>query len=401
MRVIVIEDSRTQAEQLRLLLRKHGFDVDVALDGETGLARCRTTPTPVAVISDVVMPGIDGYEVARRIKRDPELGSIPVMLLTSLGDSSDIARAIAAGADNFITKPYRDDRLVRRLRRMIALREHGTEDAVLEIGGERFPLHATKSHLAELLVTSLDVVTERIQELEESEQRLERAKKQREELMRIVAHELRSPLSSLMMSAELATTLPETADIRHTLPETVLRAARRMDRIISDLVDLTNIDLGLLRTSPEPNDLVHVIRESLAALPAIAKSHRIECTMPDRVPVHADARRIEQVVTNYVSNAAKYSRPGSTIQIVVEASGARIRVEVRDEGVGVPAEDRPKVFERYFRTAVGQSSAEGLGLGLHICRSIVRLHGGEVGVESEVGKGSTFWFELPNPEVSA
>ena len=136
-RALIIEDSRTQARQLAALLEQEGFEVEVAPDGERGLAACAARP-PDAVLCDIVMPGINGFEVCRRLRARPETRDLPVMLMTSLADTADVVRALAAGADNFVTKPFVPATLVARLRRMLSKRRSLDEGGGVEFRGSRF-----------------------------------------------------------------------------------------------------------------------------------------------------------------------------------------------------------------------------------------------------------------------
>ena len=418
--IVVIEDSKTQAEQLRALLARAGYDVVVAHDGESGLALCRSLPrVPDAIISDILMPGIDGYEVCRRAKADPALGAVPVLLLTALGDPADILRAVAAGADNYCTKPYDPATLVQRVQHALdrARRgereeqsgprvdnavekavenpvEHGVEHGV-ELDGERFALGTSMSRLGDILVSSLRDASERYLELERNRERLAETNLQREEVMRVVAHEMRSPLQSMLLISELCREKPDDLALLRSMPDRVSRMVQRLLRLIEDLSDLSSIDLGTLRIDPIKLDLVALVRDTAERVQSTVSSHRFELDTPDVLEVNGDINRIEQVVTNLLTNAAKYSPDADRVWIHLSRQGAHARMAVRDYGIGIADEEVSRIFDRYFRTDKGKKRAEGLGLGLYICKALIEAHGGEIGVESQMGKGSTFWFHLP------
>lgn len=400
MTIVVIEDSKTQAEKLRALLAHAGHDVVVAHDGESGLALCRSLPSvPAAIVCDIVMPGIDGYEVCRRAKADPILRSVPVLLLTALGEPADVLRAVAAGADNYCFKPYDPGTLVQRVQdaldRAERTRRQELPDTEVELDGERFALGTSMSRLGNILVSSLRDASERYLELERSRKRLAKTNLEREEVMRVVAHEMRSPLQSMLLISELCREKPDDERLLRSMPDRVSRMVQRLLRLIEDLSDLSSIDLGTLRLDSTPLDLVALVRDTTERVQSTIASHRFEIQMPDVLEVRGDLNRIEQVVTNLLTNAAKYSPGGDRVEIQVSAQGGRARVSVRDYGIGIAEEELSRVFDRYFRTANGKQRAEGLGLGLYICKALVEAHGGALGVESQIGKGSTFWFELP------
>ena len=418
--IVVIEDSKTQAEKLRALLARAGYDVVVAHDGESGLALCRSLPrVPDAIISDILMPGIDGYEVCRRAKADPALGAVPVLLLTALGDPADILRAVAAGADNYCTKPYDPATLVQRVQHALdssrrAERdeqsgtkvenavEKGVENAVekgveheVELDGERFALGTSMSRVGDILVSSLRDASERYLELERNRERLAETNLQREEVMRVVAHEMRSPLQSMLLISELCREKPDDLALLRSMPDRVSRMVQRLLRLIEDLSDLSSIDLGTLRIDPIKLDLVALVRDTAERVQSTVSSHLFEIDTPDVLEVNGDINRIEQVVTNLLTNAAKYSPDADRVRIQLSRQGAHARMAVRDYGIGIADEEVSRIFDRYFRTDKGKKRAEGLGLGLYICKALIEAHGGEIGVESQMGKGSTFWFHLP------
>ncbi len=395
LRIVVIEDSRTQAERLRLLLEANGYSVDIATDGHDGLAACQTDPLPAAVISDVIMPSMDGYELARRLKADPRTADIPLMLLTTLDRPDVVYKAVAAGADNFIGKPYSSDRLLARLKRMIdGTRPTPTGIVVSEQDGP-VVIEASPSRLAALLYSALEDATERAAQLERHRAQLEQANHHRQALMRLVAHELRTPLSTLSVRAKLEAVRQGQEAEPQSLTSVVVRNVSRMVRIIDDLVDATNIDLGTLTAERETVDLTGVVERAVEEAAMMASTERVSLEAPPNLMVHGDARRLEQVVVNFLTNAIKYSPEPTPILVQVALEDARVTVSIKDHGIGLSAEDRAHVFERYFRAEPGQKYADGMGLGLHICKHIVELHGGQIGVDSELGKGSTFWFSLP------
>jgi two-component system sensor histidine kinase/response regulator len=396
MTIVVIEDSKTQAERLRAILAAAGHDVLVAHDGESGLALCRDLRTaPDAIISDILMPGIDGYEVCRRAKADRRLRDVPVLVLTALSDPADVLRAVAAGADNYCTKPYDPKVLLERLAATLARKDRPDTDTMVDFDGERFALGASASRLADVLVSSLRDASQRYHELERNRERLALNNSQREEMMRVVAHEMRSPLQSMLLVSELCQQKPDDDGLLRSMPDRVTRMVQRILRLIEDLSDLSSIDLGTLRIAPAPLDLVALVRDTVERVQSTLTSHRIELTAPEQLMVHADVNRIEQVVTNLLTNAAKYSPGADRVLLQVARADARGRVEVRDFGIGIAEDEAPRVFDRYFRTDKGKNRAEGLGLGLYICRALIEAHGGHIGVESRPGQGSTFWFTLP------
>jgi signal transduction histidine kinase len=232
----------------------------------------------------------------------------------------------------------------------------------------------------------------------------------REEFLATTVHDVRQPITRVSGFAQLAERLlaspspelPRVQDAVHQIREGV----DEMRRLLDTLVDTSGIALGALVLHPTPTDLVALVQEVVAhADPEMAKRVRLE--MPVKAPAAGqwDAGRLAQVLTNLLSNAAKYSPPESPITVAVESQADRIVLSVSDEGMGIPAEDLPRVFQRYARghNAVAED-IEGLGLGLYLCRGIVAAHGGRIWATSPgVGRGATIVVQLalhaPEPDA--
>lgn len=244
-----------------------------------------------------------------------------------------------------------------------------------------------------------DKVRERTAELEEANRRLQELDQLKSQFLSTVSHELRSPLTSIKAFAEilLDSPDPDPATRTHFL-EIIDKEADRLTRIITDLLDLARIESGAVVWKREQVDLRVIAQEAAAALTSLAseKSLQLEVaagTAPQ--PVHADRDRMHQVMTNLIANAIKFSSDGGRVQVRLEAvPGPYVRVAVEDAGPGISPEHTPRVFDRFYQ-AGGYQSAAGTGLGLAISREIVTSHGGEIWVDSEPGRGSTFYFTVP------
>ncbi len=254
------------------------------------------------------------------------------------------------------------------------------------------------------------------------ERALQRVQERMDEFVAIASHDLRSPLMAALgfnevaaqryqrLTSAIVDTRPDLAGqveaVRTTLTEAG-QSVERIGRLVDLLFDTTQVRAGKLELHCTPCDLVAVVREQVLTL-RVAHPHRTvqlevpadgPCEAPCEasVPVVADADRIGQVVTNYVTNALKYSQGDQPVAIQVARDAAWARVLVEDHGPGLLASEQERVWERFYQAEglrVQSGSSAGLGLGLHICKAIIEGHGGKVGVESEVGKGSTFWFTL-------
>jgi signal transduction histidine kinase len=216
-------------------------------------------------------------------------------------------------------------------------------------------------------------------------------------MLAMVAHDLRSPLSLIQMASQLLLSDPalDAETTRKTI-HLMQRAGGRMNRLIGDLLDARQIESGHFRVEMRPELPSAVVRDALDMLQPIAtsKEQRLDTAIePDLPAVPLDGARIQQVISNLVGNAIKFSPAGSVITISAQRRPAAIRVSVADTGPGIRPDDLPRIFDRYWQ---GEGRARGgLGLGLAIAKAIVEAHGGCIGVSSAPGAGATFYFDLP------
>jgi two-component system, NtrC family, sensor histidine kinase KinB len=230
--------------------------------------------------------------------------------------------------------------------------------------------------------------------------RLVRFDELKNDLVATVAHEFRTPLTSLRMAIHIL--LEGTVGPVNEKQADLLQAARedceRLQDIVDDLLDLARIQAGKVEVQPAAISAKSLVEGALANRSAAASAAKIQLAAEvgePVLPVMADAERIALVLDNLIGNAVRHSAPGSTVVVRAQPQHDSVRFEVVDHGEGIPAEYRSRIFEKFFR--VPGTKGEGIGLGLYLAREIVLAHGGDMGVESEPGKGSRFWFTLPVP----
>ncbi len=403
---LIIEDSRTQARQLGDLLTRAGYTVRVAHDGEAGLAACAEA-VPAVVLCDIVMPGIDGFEVCRRLRADGRTRDVPVMLLTSLADPADVMRALAAGADNFVTKPYDADQLLARVRRLLSPARAG-DMAVVEFRGQPFTIDADRGRILEVLAASLETVTARNVELERSraaaEEALEEARRAvaaRDEVIAVVSHDLRNPLNAVKMAAQLAEAesargAGASAETLHKRMAMISRSVERMARLIGDLLDVTRIEAGGFVLERASHPVTALVDEAVQHQRVLADARQLALraeVAPGLPGVYVDRERVLQVFANLLGNAIKFTPPGGSVTVRAERDGACVRFAVADTGSGIAPEDLPRIFDRFWQAR--RTARQGTGLGLPIAKGIIEGHQGAVWAESAPGVGSTIYFTLP------
>jgi signal transduction histidine kinase len=245
--------------------------------------------------------------------------------------------------------------------------------------------------------------------LDMSEQKA--AERRKQEFLSMVSHELRTPLTSIMGLIDLAlmqielrsrSLPPEAEELINQIEKVLKRADGQVEietRLVEELLEVSRLERYQFDLSLRPENLVTIVQETVANQQQAARTHWIELILPSEevVPVLADAGRIGQVLTNYLTNALKYAPVEQPISVRLEVEASFARVSVRDQGPGLTAEQQHRVWERFYQVAApGRHGPDGgLGLGLAIARTIIEQHHGQVGVQSAPGQGSTFWFTLP------
>jgi two-component system, sensor histidine kinase and response regulator len=411
-RILIVDDSPTQAERLRLLLTGEGYDVDKAQSGTDGL-RAATASPPDLIVSDVTMPGMDGFDFCRAIKTAAVTRNVPFILLTSRYTPIDIITGLECGADNFIPKAYEDAYLLERIRRVFEELEHRKDrhrldmEVVLTVGGRKINVTADRQQIIELLFATFEEVSRQHDELAQANRELraarvhaERTSRAKTEFIARISHEIRTPLNAIMGYADLldtGTLDPESGKY----VETIRSASNHLLAVINDLIDIGRIEEGQLGLTIEPVRVADLFTETVELLQPLASGRGvlIRCDDAGCAPyVLADRQRLKQVLINLVSNGVKYNRDGGTLTLRCAPSPTgQVRIQVTDTGAGIAPEHLRGLFTPYDRGAATSSRIEGTGLGLALCQRLVTAMDGLLGVSSEVGTGTTFWIDLDRP----
>lgn len=261
----------------------------------------------------------------------------------------------------------------------------------------------------ERLLLSLTDVTPQVRTRQQVEQlaqvaqgraaELERLQEQRNDIMRAVSHDLRSPLTAILGQAQLLNRRMEKAGApgrEREAVQAIIGAAQRMNLMIQDLVDATRSEAGQLSLERQPVRLPEFVEALKGSQAPALPMERVEIQKPPELPpVSADPARLERILVNLLSNALKFSPPESLVTVSFAQRGDEVITSVTDRGPGIPPQDLPRLFQRYYRAPTADERQRGVGLGLYITRMLVEAHGGRIWAESEVGKGSTFSFSLP------
>ncbi len=415
--ILIAEDSPTQSLRLQNSLEKNGFTVTAARDGQAALDALATL-RPTLVISDIQMPGIDGYELCRRLKADPALRDIPLILLTSLSAPQDIIRGLECGADNFVMKPYDDEFLFARIHSVLANRGLGSTDGgetiPIHFAGQRYEIAAGRRQILSLLLSTYETAVRTNADLIKAHEELKAAQALIIEAEKVrttarlaagVAHEIRNPLAILEMGMDFLSGQPideSGQDVFQEMKEAVKRAAT----VINRLTDLGSPDtLGMRDANLHTilDSALAVLREDIARQ-HIAVVRRFDGALPQ---LRVDAAKIGQLFINLLANALHAMPDGGTLTIAtglttVAASetafdaGSRagaqfhegervIFVEIADTGTGIAAEHLDKLFEPFFTT---KPTGQGMGLGLTVAKKITDMHRGRIDIRNREGGGA-------------
>ncbi len=266
-------------------------------------------------------------------------------------------------------------------------------------------LHLARGEPLNVPVVGADEIAHLDKTFHDMAEALAEAARRKQELVAMVSHDLRTPLTSVQAALTLleAGVYGELSDKARKEVTVAESNTTRLINLINDLLDIEKMEAGKLAMNCQNIPLAPVLEKSFEAVMAFADQHKVEMDVPGTdLQVYGDSDRLVQVLVNLLSNAIKFSPPNSTVTITVEATSGWVTVKVIDHGRGIPAGFRKAIFERFQQVEPGDASEKkGTGLGLPICKAIIEGHGGLIGVESEEGKGSTFWFRLRSAVQSA
>jgi len=390
--ILVAEDSPTQAIQLKHLLEEAGYSVRTTDNGKQALVALRRWK-PALVISDIMMPEMDGYTLCKVIKSNKRLKEIPVFLLTSLSSPEDIIMGLKCGADNFVRKPYDPSYLLSRVRYILANRELRKSERVqmgleIELAGQRHFINSERQQILDLL---LSIYEEAVQ----LNKQLEAANRELEAFSYSVSHDLRAPLRALsgfsrILMENYRSQLPDEAQ-GHL--QRVRENSEQMGRLIDDLLAFSRLGRQPLRRQHvAPADIV---RQALRDLHHEQDNRRAEISVGDLPSCQADPALLKQVFINLLSNALKFTRgrDPARIQIGWQKKDGELVYFVKDNGAGFDVRYADKLFG-VFQRLHSAEEYEGTGAGLAIVQRIVHRHGGRVWAEAEKDNGATFYMTL-------
>jgi two-component system, sensor histidine kinase and response regulator len=366
-KILMIEDEAILREEVLEWLTLENFDALGAADGIAGI-EAAFHHLPDLIICDITMPRLDGHGVLLELRANPATIDIPFIFVTARAAYDDVRRGMDLGADDYITKPFT------RLELLRAVQTRLEKKAVLE-QKRQFEVQQWQQAWEQ-----------------EREQRLLKSK-----LVAMFSHDFRNPLTSIMSSNALLRDYADRLDENRRLAHfnRVETSVRQLLQMLDDMLVVAQMETGHLEFKPEPLNLERFFQGIIDEFQAMhSETHAIvfKCASSGDLP--ADSRLLHQIVANLISNAIKYSPPGSEVSVSLDHFDGYIELSVQDQGIGIPEADQHRLFAS-FQRASNVGSVAGTGLGLAIVQQSAELHGGSVHLASQVNVGTTVTVKIP------
>lgn len=359
-RILVVDDNLRNRELLSDLLEAEGYSVDQALNGHQCLVQV-AKEQPDAILLDIMMPGIDGFEVCRRIKGIEETAGIPIIMLTALHERKDRLRGIEAGADDFLSKPIDQPDLLLRMRNALRMRRMFIK------------------------------LRDNYQELRELEQL-------RDGLYHMIVHDLRAPIAAFDGYVSMLERRIEDPDQKVTTCLGYMHSvADKLTGMVNAVLDVSRMESDSMELQLESCNVDQVIDEAVQMMGISPVGVDIRKEGPSSTSiVMADREVLLRILGNLLHNAVKFSPYDGVIRVRHERSNEGVRVEVCDEGPGVPEEAKDRIFDKFGQLeARDHGRVYSTGLGLTFCKMAIEAHGGKIGTYNGESGGGIFWFLLP------
>jgi signal transduction histidine kinase len=367
--ILVVDDNETNRDLLSRRVERQGYQAAVAENGRQALDFLSKRAFDL-VLLDILMPEMDGYQTLAALKFDPNLRNIPVIMISAVDQIESVVRCIEMGADDYLPKPFNPTLLKARI------------SASIE-----------KKRLRDREVRFYEEIRENYRRLKELEQL-------RDDLTHMIVHDLRTPLTSVIAGMQTMDILGDLNDDQKEFLEIAVSGGRTLLGMINDLLDVSKMESGSLTLERQEVQAGGIVEQSLNQVRQLAKEKELtlahDCA--EELPtLSADSEKLQRTLVNLLSNAIKFTPSGGTVAVSASAGDrGEMLFAVRDTGEGIPKESFDRIFEKFGQVESRKSGRRmSTGLGLTFCKMAVEAHGGRIWVESELGKGTTFFFALP------
>lgn len=370
--ILIVDDTQHNVQVLSQVTRAEGYQVIAAFNGTDAIELAKKRK-PNLILLDVLMPDMNGYKVCEILKQDRDLREIPVIFLSALSDVESKIKGFSVGGVDYITKPFQREEVIARVELHLKLKR-------LEKERERY-----------------------IKELKKREKHLEQLIRAKDEVMRIVSHDIRNPLTGIIGLSDLMLTNNErTPEMIHRMITAIKKGGVEIMELVNDILEVDfekNDAFSINYEDVNMDDLLKKIIE-LHDSTAITNSVKLTLDVQDELPlVPIDPQKISQAISNLVSNALKFTPQNGWVSVsasVNKDTPKMIEIIVKDTGIGIPNENIPTLFNRHDRNRrLGLKGEKGSGMGLDIVKRYIELHEGKIDVESKVNDGTAFKIQLP------
>ncbi len=357
--ILIVDDVPTNVILVQAILKKEGYNLLTTDSGPKAL-RIADEKVPNLILLDIMMPGMDGYEVLQRLKNNPKTNEIPVIIMSALSDMQSIVKGYQLGAVEYVTKPFQREELLKRV-------------------GHRYELYSITHIKKELEDTIVS----------------------RDTLYSVIAHDLRSPLGSLKMMNNAVLMMVDKTKVSSEVFEMLQmmnKTSEELFQLLDNLLKWVRNRLNKQKIFKQESDINAIIRSTVDLFVPVAAQKHITIKkegFEQSLTAFFDVDMVQTIVRNIMSNAVKFSFENGTIFVNSKAEGDNLIVSIKDAGKGIKQEDQDKILNPKVQfTTYGTNNEKGSGLGLMLCQDFVEMHNGKLWFESEEGKGTTFIFSL-------
>lgn len=404
MAILVVDDSKTDRILLTKVLESGRYEVITAVDGKNALEMIRSD-APNMIITDIMMPVMDGFQLCREVKQDPTLMNIPLVFYTaSYGEKDDEALAMRMGAAAFIRKPEEPKEIINLVKKIFEEYQSGkTVPLQPLISDEKEYLALYSSRLVKKLEDKFLELESANTKLEVAYDELKSIDRLKDNIISNVTHELRTPIMLAWGFLELALDETDLTKRNEHLTKSI-DALKREDKIVIDLIETATAEKGLLKPFTDTIDFGEIVTAAVENLKPKVTIYdiNIDVSFDGDLIILGDYYQLKHVMINLIDNAIKFNVKQGKVEINAIEDNGQIQVCIKDTGIGIPEDKLAKVFDKLYQIESDTNRKYGgTGIGLTISKHIIEGHGGSIRVKSEEGEGSTFCFNLPKkPENS-
>ncbi len=367
-KVLIVDDSEANRVLLTDLCEVIGVETECAVDGVDALKKVNSWQ-PDLILLDLTMPNMDGRGVLQHLKKDDDLSTIPVVIISGVDDMANIAECIQLGADDYLVKPFEPTLLSARIRSCVAKKQ----------------AHDKEIELSKVIKNNYD--------------KLKTAVQSRDALAHMIVHDLNNPLAAIKGYAQLMLRNKNDEEKVGRYSGIVLETSEKMFELIQEILDVSKFESGSMDVQLEQVDSAAVTQEVIQMFEPVAKERDIVLDVQfdaDHSTIMADKNLVKRVLQNLVSNALKHSPKGSQVKVSARESNGSLVFKVTDNGDGIPLEFHDKIFDKYFQVSGGKNTERsGVGLGLAFCKMAADAQGGHIWLESDASEKTAFSIALP------